>query len=207
VAQATQFFLAGFETSSSAITFALYELAVNQDIQRKLRKEIVNVLSRFNGIISYESLKEMEYLDMCVKETLRKYPVLPFLDRRNNTDYPIAGSDVVLEKGIPIFISIWALHFDSKFYPDPEKFDPTRFTEENVKSRPQFTYLPFGEGPRNCIGARFANVSTKSGIARIITNFEVDLCERTPHPIKVDPKGFLLSPGAALHLKFKPWEK
>jgi cytochrome P450 family 6 len=173
VAQATQFFLAGFETSSSAITFALYELAVNQDIQRKLRKEIGNVLSRFNGIISYESLKEMEYLDMCVKgeksfiknflsryfslisETLRKYPVLPFLDRRNNTDYPIAGSDVVLEKGTPIFISLWALHFDSKFYPDPEKFDPTRFTEENVKSRPQFTYLPFGEGPRNCIGKSY----------------------------------------------------
>jgi cytochrome P450 family 6 len=170
VAQATQFFLAGFETTSSTISFALYELAINQDIQRKLRKEIRNVLSKFDEEISYESLKEMEYLDMCVKgeknfvknflstyfilisETLRKYPVLPFLDRRNNADYPIAGSDVVLEKGTPIFISIWGLHFDPTYYPDPEKFDPMRFTEENVKSRPQFTYLPFGEGPRNCIG-------------------------------------------------------
>jgi cytochrome P450 family 6 len=207
VAQATQFFLAGFETTSSTISFALYELAINQDIQRKLREEIRDVLSKFDGEISYESLKEMEYLDMCVKETLRKYPVLPFLDRRNNADYPIAGSDLVLEKGTPIFISIWGLHFDPTYYPDPEKFDPMRFTEENVKSRPQFTYLPFGEGPRNCIGARFGTVSAKSGIARIITNFEVDLCEKTPHPIKVDPKGFLLSPGAELHLKFKPCEK
>ncbi|KAH0819724.1 hypothetical protein GEV33_003067 [Tenebrio molitor] len=166
VAQATQFFLAGFETTSSTISFALYELAINQDIQRKLRKEIRNVLSKFDEEISYESLKEMEYLDMCVKETLRKYPVLPFLDRRNNADYPIAGSDVVLEKGTPIFISIWGLHFDPTYYPDPEKFDPMRFTEENVKSRPQFTYLPFGEGPRNCIEL------IKSILVRDFNNFE-----------------------------------
>ncbi|EFA12855.1 cytochrome P450 6k1 [Tribolium castaneum] len=202
VAQATQFFVAGFETTSSTICFTLYELAINKDLQNKLKSEIRDVV-RKHGEISYNSLKDMEYLDMCIKETLRKYPVLPFLDRKCDTDYRIPGSDVVLEKGSPVFISVSGLHYDPQYFPDPDKYDPLRFTEENIKSRPQFTYLPFGEGPRNCIGARFGSVSSKSGVAKIISEFEVDLCEKTQHPIQIDPKGFLMAPVSDLVLKFK----
>ncbi|RZC41397.1 cytochrome P450 6k1, partial [Asbolus verrucosus] len=206
VAQATQFFMAGFETSSSAISFTLYELAVNPDIQKKLREEIISVKNK-HGEFSYEALKEMRYLDMCVKETLRKYPILPFLDRRCDEDYLLPGTDVLLPKGTPVFISTWGLHFDPRYFPDPEKYEPARFAEENVQTRPQFAYLPFGEGPRNCIGARFGNVSTKSGVAHIISEFEVELCKETQHPIKLDSKGFLLAPVLQLLLKFNKTEK
>ncbi|RZC36977.1 p450 domain containing protein [Asbolus verrucosus] len=206
VAQATQFFIAGFETTSSTISFTLYELAIHKDIQKKLREEIISVRDKHGGF-TYDALKEMEYLDLCIKETLRKYPVLPFLDRRCNVDYTIPGTDTVLKKGSAVFVSLLGLHYDPKYFPDPERYDPSRHTEENAASRPQFSYIPFGEGPRNCIGARFGLLSSKSGVAHILSQFEVDLCEETKPPIKLDPKGILLAPLLQLLLKFKKYEE
>lgn len=85
-------------------------------------------------------------------EVLRKYPVLPFLDRRCITDYTLPGSNVVVEKGTPVYIPLFGLHYDAEFFPDPEKFDPERFSDENIKKRPSYSYIPFGSGPHNCIG-------------------------------------------------------
>jgi len=66
--------------------------------------------------------------------------------------YKDPNSDLVLEKGTPIYISMLGLHYDPEYFPDPEKFDPERFTEENKRNRPSCIYLPFGDGPRTCIG-------------------------------------------------------
>ncbi|KAJ3654761.1 hypothetical protein Zmor_013929 [Zophobas morio] len=206
VAQATQFFLAGFETTSSAICFTLYELARHPEIQDKVRKEVQATLKK-HGKITYNALKEMEYLEMCVKEALRKYPVLSFLDRRCSSDYQIPGTDVVLKKGTAVFISGWGLHYDSNYYPNPEVYDPMRFTEENMKTRPEYTFLAFGSGPRNCIGARFAYASLKSSLAAIISRYEIEFCEKTKDPLIIDPKGFLLAPISDLYLKFKKYDK
>jgi cytochrome P450 family 6 len=89
-------------------------------------------------------------------ETLRKYPVVPFLDRMCVSDYTLPSASgngtVTLPKGTGVYIPIFALHYDKQYYPDPDKFDPERFTEENKQNRPSYTYLPFGEGPRICIG-------------------------------------------------------
>jgi cytochrome P450 family 6 len=89
-------------------------------------------------------------------ETLRKYPVLSFLDRRCCSDYelpaPTGNGTITLPAGIAIYIPVLALHHDPTYFPDPEKFDPERFTEEKKHSRPNYTYIPFGEGPRMCIG-------------------------------------------------------
>lgn len=79
------------------------------------------------------------------------------LDRICTKEYQIPGSKIVLNKGFPIFLPIIGMHYDHQYYPDPEKFDPERFTEENRKARPNYTYIPFGEGPRNCIGKSFSN--------------------------------------------------
>lgn len=89
---------------------------------------------------------------MVVSETLRKYPTLPFLDRVANEDYKIPNSDLVLKKGTPVFIPMTGIHNDPEYYPDPKKFDPERFSIENKGARVPFTYFPFGEGPRACIG-------------------------------------------------------
>jgi hypothetical protein len=86
-------------------------------------------------------------------ETLRKYPPVTFLTRRCNKDCRISGTDLVLEKGVQVVIPVLGLHQDPEYFPDPEKFLPERFTEENKNQRPNYVYLPFGEGPRVCIGA------------------------------------------------------
>ena len=91
-------------------------------------------------------------------ETLRKYQILvfPLLDRLSCSDYelpaPKGKGTVTLPAGTGVFIPIFVLHHDKTYYPEPEKFDPDRFTEENINSRPKYTYIPFGEGPRICVG-------------------------------------------------------
>jgi len=85
-------------------------------------------------------------------ETLRKYPSVPILNRECTKTYKIPGSDVTLEKGMLTVIPVLGLHYDPKYYPDPDRFDPERFSEEEKAKRHHFAYLPFGEGPRICIG-------------------------------------------------------
>jgi len=89
-------------------------------------------------------------------ETLRKYPILPFLDRKCCIDYelpaPTGNRTTKLPVGIGVYIPVFGTHYNPNYFPEPEKFDPDRFTEEKKRSRPNYTYLPFGEGPRMCIG-------------------------------------------------------
>lgn len=87
-----------------------------------------------------------------ISETLRKYPVFPAIGRTCTKDYKIPNSAVVIEKGVTVIISLSGMHHDPKYFPDPEVFDPERFTTENVRRRPPYTFLPFGEGQRSCIG-------------------------------------------------------
>lgn len=139
------FFLAGFETSSSVATFALYELAINEDIQEKLRQENEDILTKYDGEVTYEAIMEMKYLDMVFNETLRKYPVVDTQFRQSSKDFKIPNSDLTIPKGVMIIFSSQALHHDERFYENPSKFDPERFTEENVKTRHPFAYIPFSK--------------------------------------------------------------
>nr|AGI03845.1 cytochrome P450 6BQ9 [Tribolium castaneum] len=190
-AQAFVFFLGGFETSSTTMSWALYELATNQDIQEKLRKEINDVLSRHNNKLSYDAMMEMTYMDKVINETLRKYPPLPIIPRVCNKDYTIPNTSTKLSRGTSVAIPVLAIHTDPEYYPNPEKFDPEHFSEENIKSRPGFTWLPFGDGPRICIGMRFGMMQSKVGLATILKNYKIKLNNKTEFPIKVDPKNFI----------------
>ncbi|XP_017773625.1 PREDICTED: cytochrome P450 6k1-like, partial [Nicrophorus vespilloides] len=206
VGQPMQFFAAGFETTSSTISFTLYEMCLNQELQLKLRREINKALDEYNGF-TYEALKHMELLDKCIKETLRKYPVLPFLDRRCVKDYKMPNSDLFIEKGTPIYIPMFGLHYDPVYFPNPDKYDPERFSSENTNSRPQYAYIPFGEGPHNCIGERFGLIGSKLGIAHILSNFYVEANEETPVPIIYDSKSFVLQSTVGLPMKVVPYNR
>ena len=151
-AQSFSFFVAGFETSNATMTFALYELAKHQDIQDKLREEINSILAKHNGEITYEAIQDMKYMDQVINESLRKYPPVALITRKCVKDYKVPGQDVMIEKGTMVFVPVFGIHHDKEFYPDPEKFDPDRFTEENKSKRHRYAHIPFGEGPRNCIG-------------------------------------------------------
>lgn len=90
---------------------------------------------------------------MLIAESLRKYPPVSFLNRVCKNDYKISSTDFILPKNSDVILSVLGVHHDPEYYPDPEKFDPDRFTEENKATRPSYTYLPFGDGPRICIGS------------------------------------------------------
>lgn len=94
----------------------------------------------------------LPYLEMVISETLRKYPPLGFLNRMAMQTYEVPNSNLILEKGTPVYIPMLGLHYDPEYFPDPDKFNPERFNEENKRNRPSCVYFPFGEGPHACIG-------------------------------------------------------
>ncbi|NP_001306576.1 probable cytochrome P450 6a14 [Solenopsis invicta] len=191
-AQAFVFFAAGFETSSTTMSHAMYELALNQSIQDKVREEIKEVLNNSNGEILYDDIKKMTYLEKVFQETLRKYPPVMYLVRKPIKNYTFEGTKINLRKGQDVIIPIYAIQNDPNIYPDPEVFDPERFSPENMEQRNSMYYLPFGDGPRNCIGARFAVNQTKVGLIKVLMNYKLDVCEKTQIPVVLAPLSGLM---------------
>ncbi|KAK9884819.1 hypothetical protein WA026_009046 [Henosepilachna vigintioctopunctata] len=202
-AQAFIFFEAGFETSSTTMTFCLYELAKQKNIQEKLRGEIKKVFAKHNNQLTYEAVMDMPYLEQTINETLRKYPPLVSLSRICTKEYQVPGTDLVLEEGVRVMIPVYGIHHDPDYYPDPEKFDPDRFSEENKQNIPPFAFIPFGEGPRICIGARFGKMQTKVGLIALLLNYEFTVNEKTQEPLQYDPQSFTLSTKGDIWLNIK----
>ncbi|KAK9884812.1 hypothetical protein WA026_009039 [Henosepilachna vigintioctopunctata] len=202
-AQVVVFFFAGFETSATTMSFCLYEVSKNKSIQDRIREEIRRVLQGHDGKLTYEALMEMSYLDQVVNETLRKYPPVPGLPRICNKDYKVPGTDLVLEKGVRVMISVAGIHHDPDYYADPEKFDPDRFSEDNKKNLTPNSFLPFGEGPRYCIGARFGLMQTKVGLVALLLNYELSINKKTQEPLQFDPEFVVASTKGGLWLDFK----
>lgn len=202
-AQAFMFFGAGFETSATTMSFCLYELALNPDIQDRLRNEIDTVLKKHGGSVTYEGIQEMKYLDKIISETLRKYPPLPILNRECTKSYEIPGTNVILEKGIQVVIPIMGMHYDPQYFPEPEKFDPERFSEEAKSKRHHYVYLPFGEGPRICIGMRFGLLQTKVGLVSSLSKYEFHVCKETTVPLVFDTKSIILCPVGGIKLQVR----
>lgn len=144
-AQAFIFLLAGFETSSSVAMFSLYELALNPEMQDRVRNEINEVLENYDNKVTYDSIFDMKYLDMIFKETLRKYPVVDVQIRNSTKDYQVPGTKLTIPAKTMILVSTAALHHDERFFENPDQFDPERFTPENEKNIPSYAYLPFSE--------------------------------------------------------------
>ncbi|KAG5873358.1 hypothetical protein JTB14_000486 [Gonioctena quinquepunctata] len=201
VAQVLVFFVAGFETSSTTMTFALYELARAPDIQEKLRKEITSVLNKYDNKLTYENMNEMPYLQQVIDETMRIYPALPILQRKCTEDYKLRDTDLVIERGTSVLLPIISFHRDPEYYPDPMKFDPERFTPEKKKERNSLLHIPFGEGPRNCIGLRFGLMQMKIGFVQILRNFKLSISPSTKMPLHLDKKIFFLKTNETLYLK------
>ncbi|KAF0770710.1 putative cytochrome P450 6a13, partial [Aphis craccivora] len=188
VANAFVMFVAGFETVSSAVSYCLYELALNKSIQDKVRKEVQLKLSQNDGQIDHALLMDLNYLDMVIAETLRKYPPLVVLFRKTSKTYKVLDDSLVIEKGQKIIIPVYALHYDKQYYTDPEKFIPERFSPEEKAKRPRCIYLPFGDGPRICIGKRFAEIEMKLALVEMLIKFEVFPCAKTEIPLRYSNK-------------------
>lgn len=113
------------------------------------------------------------------------------------------GTKDIIQKGLSVVIPIFAIQRDAQYYPDPEKFNPDRFDGEEAKERNPMLWLPFGEGPRNCIGLRFGMMQARIGLVTLLNNFEVSLCSKTAIPLVYEPKPLILTPKGGIYLKFK----
>ncbi|NXF01266.1 CP3A9 protein, partial [Smithornis capensis] len=200
LSQAFIFIFAGYEPTSNTLCFLAYELAMHPDVQQKLLQEIDTVLPN-KAPLTYESLMKLEYLDMVLNETLRVYPLGGRLERTCKKDVEING--VTIPKGTVVTIPPYVLHRNPEYWPNPEEFRPERFSKENKESIDPYTYLPFGAGPRNCIGMRFALLTLKVAITALLQHFTFQTCKETQIPIKLTSQG-LLTPEKPIILKLVP---
>ncbi|XP_068633173.1 cytochrome P450 9e2-like [Battus philenor] len=200
-AQSFLFLIAGYETSSTLLSFGIHTLALNLDLQEKLRKHICEITD--GKEISYELLTELTYLEGFLLETLRLHPPLARVERKCNKDYVLPGTNITIKKGEVIGIPIYGIHMDSDIYPEPNKFRPERFMGEEKKDRPSHLYLAFGAGPRNCIGMRFAMISAKIAMVSLLKNFKFSVCTKTENPVKIEKHSMLLKPASGLWVKLE----
>ncbi|XP_012887150.1 PREDICTED: cytochrome P450 3A29-like [Dipodomys ordii] len=192
-AQSIIFIFAGYDTTS----LTLYLLALHPDVQKKLQEEVDRTLPN-KAPATYDAVMEMEYVDMVVNEVLRLYPIAGRVERVGKTDVEING--VVIPKNTLVMVPIYALQRDAKYWPEPEEFRPERFSKKNKESINPYIYMPFGAGPRNCIGMRFALMNIKLALVRLMQNFSFQPCKETQIPLKISKKP-LLQPEKPIVLK------
>ncbi|XP_031667473.1 cytochrome P450 3A27-like [Oncorhynchus kisutch] len=140
--------------------------------------------------IQYEALMQMDYLDCVLNESLRLYPVMLRLERVAKKTVEING--IVIPKDCIVLVPTWTLHRDPEIWSDPEEFMPERFSKENKESIDPYTYMPFGAGPRNCIGMRFALIMIKLAMVEILQSFTFSVCDETEIPLEMDKQGLLM---------------
>ncbi|KAM4631584.1 cytochrome P450 3A24-like [Discoglossus pictus] len=191
MAQALIFILAGYETTSTTLMFVAYNLAVHPDVQSKLQEEIDTLLPN-KAPPTYDALMQMEYLDMVINENFRLYPSGGGrIERLCKKTTEING--VTIPKGVVVVIPVFVLHRNPEIWPEPEEFQPERFSQENRESQDPYNFLPFGAGPRNCIGMRFALLNIKLALTVLLQNFTFRTCKETPILPELDTRGSLKS--------------
>ncbi|CAN7938527.1 unnamed protein product [Ixodes hexagonus] len=173
-------FGAGNDTTTSAICWTLYLLGHDLRTQAKVHDELDGILgSDVNREITTDDLKQMKYLDCCLKEGLRLYPSFPYIGRVLDHDLEIDGYRI--PKDVSCFINIYSLHRNPDHFKDPEEFIPERFMRQEMTSRHPFSYIPFSGGPKNCLGIdrhsslrqRFATVESKLILAKVLSKFTI----------------------------------
>ncbi|XP_071504347.1 cytochrome P450 3A24-like [Diadema antillarum] len=182
VAQAVFFFIAGYETTNVTLGFIAYSLATNPEIQDKLIQE-VDEMAPDRDSVNYSSIAKMTYLDGVVCETLRLYPAASLTDRECSQDY--TNKSLSVPKGCQVFFSIFSLHRDPEYWPNPEVFDPERFSKKNREGRHPFAWMPFGAGPRICVGMRFALMEIKMAVVRVLQKYRFETSPNSQVPVKL----------------------
>ena len=150
--EALTLFMAGHETTANALTWTWYLLSQHPDVERRLHEELRSVLA--GGSPGFDDLPQLPYTEMVFAESMRLYPPAWAISRLAMQDHDIAGYHI--PAGSLCMLSPYVMHRNPEYFPDPERFDPERWTPEAKDRRPKFSYFPFGGGPRMCIGERFA---------------------------------------------------
>uniref|UniRef100_A0A8C2UR41 Thromboxane-A synthase n=1 Tax=Chinchilla lanigera TaxID=34839 RepID=A0A8C2UR41_CHILA len=201
VGQAFLFLIAGHEIVTNTLSFATYLLATNPHCQERLLRE-VDLFQKRQAAPDYRSLQEgLPYLDMVIAETLRMYPPAFRFTREAARDCEVLGQQV--PAGAVLEVAVGALHRDPELWPCPETFDPERFTAEAQQQRRPFTYLPFGAGPRSCLGVRLGLLEVKLTLLQILSRFRFDACSQTQVPLQLESTS-ALAPKNGIYIKLIP---
>lgn len=179
--EAMTIFLAGHETTANALTWTWYLLSQNPEVEAKFHAEVDAVLS--GRTATAEDYSRLRYTEMVFAEAMRLYPPAWIIGRRALTDYRI--DDYHVPARSIILMSQYLMHRNPKFFPDPDRFDPERWTPEAREARPQFSYFPFGGGPRICIGEQFAWMEGVLVMATLAQKWRMRMVPN--HPIALEP--------------------
>lgn len=163
--------IAGHDTSTAQLSWALYLLGRHPGVMKRVRDEVDRELG--TGEPTLKEINQLHYLEQVLKETLRLFPPIHVGNRIANMDINLGGCPVA--EGSRVMLSYYLTQRDEETWNQAEKFNPDRFDRKNNFERSPFSYLPFGGGPRNCIGAAFAQIESRLVLARILQNFNLEL--------------------------------
>nr|CAB3235869.1 leukotriene-B4 omega-hydroxylase 3-like [Phallusia mammillata] len=203
------FLFEGHDTTSSAISWILYNLARHPRYQQRCREEILNVMGD-NEEMEWGDINKLLYLTMCIKESLRLHTPVQVIARSPEEKMTFAnkgspGGQMDVYPNTTVMVNLWAIHRNQEVWKNPEQYDPDRFLPENVAKMHPTAFVAFSAGPRNCIGKTFAMNELKVTLSLILRKFELFVDEETPKP-RMNPRLILRSENG-IHIKLRKLKK
>ncbi|XP_064474101.1 cytochrome P450 3A8-like isoform X2 [Ornithodoros turicata] len=195
----TILFVAGFETTATALSYVIFNVAKHPDVQEKLRAEVRKAVDE-SGNLDFNSTMGLKYMKQVFDETLRMYPPgVTFTTRRALEDVEYKG--LKIKAGTCIMAPTYQIHMDQRYWPDPERFDPERFSPENRAHQHPMAYQAFGMGPRNCVGMRLAILEIMYTVARMLLKFRIELGDSQEGKMNMGYYAMVSVPGNDLWIK------
>ena len=178
IATAILLLAAGYDTTGTALSYIMYDLAINQECQETLYEEITQSGNDVNKL-PYETLQNLPYLDAVIHESMRRHPPIAALERVCTKDYAVPNSNIVMRPGDLVRLDNIGICFDPEVYPNPMEYNPQRFLKENAAELNPYGFLSFSLGPRNCVGMRFSMYEMKCCISNLVAKFRFVPCGKT----------------------------
>merc|ERR1712227_705021 len=192
VATALVLLIAGYDTTGMALSYMAYELGNHPDIQSRLQEEIDEAFENAGGKFpDYNVIQSLPYLDMVLHETLRYHPPVGINFRAAEKDWRVPDSNIILKKGDAIMYNARFLHRRPEHWSHPDEFYPEHFSKEEKSSRNPYAFQTFGQGPRACIGMRFALLESKVAMMATWRRFSFTPGTKTMEPMEMEPNSAL----------------